>query len=498
MTQKIRKFKLLLILILAGLLLYSCQEEEFDNRNEDLNSEKIKEQSLREALQNPVFYKSYHKVIDGVTQINSTNRSISNLLIDSTIIKEITVNGNTTFTMAIKNPTFSGGVFENLIIHVTNLDSTSAFLAKYTPIEEMIYLPAHNSTTFKGTTEISEVTFDTSNSQSKFGRTCVTVKVCDYDYLHLAGSGCKTTRPMEVCWDTQGTAAGNGGFGGVSVGYGGSSSGTAGSSGNSGAGSNGSSNPNPVTAPVVPPCVGCFAYDESPCGKLSDNSNKPQFKQKFRNLNKQSVFNLPNESGFNEFIVNGVSQLVDGTSAGTSHMTLPPNATSSTHVHNNSPQTKEDGTIYDGGVKILSPRDLKELIKTLMFNNVAAGNTAAGTHVDMLSNEGIFSLVVMDNSLSYLTDIAPVLNKLGEDYKKLAENIILGDNTTDQRKEKLQKMLLGLLKQHNLESKIGLFEGDVQTLQTILPNTNPPLRDIKINWKQKTLNPDGTLAEKPC
>lgn len=58
------------------------------------------------------------------------------------------------------------------------------------------------------------------------------------------------------------------------------------------------------------------------------------------------------------------------------------------------------------------------------------------------------------------------------------------------RKDKLQKLILGLMKKYNLDNKVGLFEGDSFTE----PGENLPT----INWTRKTLDNNGILIETPC
>ena len=107
----------------------------------------------------------------------------------------------------------------------------------------------------------------------------------------------------------------------------------------------------------------------------------------------------------------------------------------------------------------------------------------------MISNEGIFALTITDTNIN-LGDINPKWKKFETDYKNKSRDIISNLNlSADGRKEALQKMLLGLLKDLGLENKIGLFEGVVE---------NEPGQLPKINWTKKTLNTNGSLNETPC
>lgn len=105
----------------------------------------------------------------------------------------------------------------------------------------------------------------------------------------------------------------------------------------------------------------------------------------------------------------------------------------------------------------------------------------------MISDEGIFSLNIVDESIN-LSDVNLGFPKFKEKYNKLAGNIISDLNLSVlQRKEKMQIMLLSLLKTLGLENKVVLFEGVVLTVGTTK----------KIKWTKKTLI-NGVLIATPC
>ena len=111
----------------------------------------------------------------------------------------------------------------------------------------------------------------------------------------------------------------------------------------------------------------------------------------------------------------------------------------------------------------------------------------------MLSDEGIFALTIIDPiPQSFLQ--SPEWTIFKNDFKKEAQKITgnLNSNPTE-RKDKLQKMLLGLLKKAGLENKIGLFEANIEN----------DIVEINISWTRKTLAPNSTpnniqINEQPC
>jgi hypothetical protein len=113
----------------------------------------------------------------------------------------------------------------------------------------------------------------------------------------------------------------------------------------------------------------------------------------------------------------------------------------------------------------------------------------------MISNEGVFAVTLLEPfSLDERIQLNSKWIKFEKDYKKESAIIILDLNSNaNTRKEKLQKMLLQLLKDSGLENKIGLFEGTVEN----------ELSSINLNWTRKTLAPNSTpnnqqLIEEPC
>ncbi len=162
--------------------------------------------------------------------------------------------------------------------------------------------------------------------------------------------------------------------------------------------------------------------------------------------------------------------------------------TSFMHIHNNNYITVDD----DGNeemnytIKMLSPGDIGSLIGAAS-NSIIGGLSPYEAYGLMLSNEGIFSVNLTDINV----DISPIMMaEMDFSYSLRASKIFkeTSANSTE-RKEELQKMLLGLLKEKGLGDKIALFEGEVEQEPGQLP---------KINWTRKTIDSNGNLVETPC
>ena len=197
---------------------------------------------------------------------------------------------------------------------------------------------------------------------------------------------------------------------------------------------------------------------------------------------------MPYETGFVEKKVNGVTQYVSQAASGGAALTFPSNAISYTHVHNNQPKTDPEGQSYDGGVKMLSPVDLLQLITKCSTAATAAGLTPLDVQGVMISNEGIFALTIIDTNIS-LTQINAGWKEFVSEYNRKSGDIIydLSLSSSD-RSEKLQEMMLDQLEILGLKDKVALFEGEMEM----------GLNGNKINWTRKTLDTNKKVVTNPC
>lgn len=479
MKHKLRKVFILYI-ILAGFL-FSCQEEEFyDNHT---NSQKVNEYTFKEANQIPTFNKAYHKVINGINDVNNMSRTENlGFVIDSSTIKAVTVANATTYTMRIIRPTTNSTFFENLIINVTTQDSTKAFVTKYTPTEVSQFVIGHEAVSFQGTVEIKEIASNEDFSENKIGRTCIDILVCDWGgTTHLAGEKCGTTRPMSICIESQG------GSGGFVFGYGGNSSGT-GTAGNTYS-SNGGQNPLIVTAPV-PPCTRCPTLGEDPCEKLKANTSSFDFKKKFAEINNEANFRSVSESGFYKKINSLGQTIYQNGIVGPSFMRLVPGAVSGCHVHNDQLKINNDGYLSNFGTNIHSDKDLTNLLVRFRQNAVTAGMSPLDVQSIVISRDGIFALTIIDNNFS-INDVNSLWPKFLLKYMKEAYEISNNLNlSVTQRQDKLKIMMLEGLKILGLENNIALFQG---TVTNSMSTTSPSVPLANLSWSRIILNTTGSL-----
>ena len=306
--------KLLTFLLIIAMS--SCQKDELNESiTETKNTNLVKEFTFVQATQKTEFNNAYNKVSYGLHKINKNGRdSDSNFIIDSTTVKQITINGKTTYTIAIRRATPTPTYFENLIVQVSNIDSTRAFISKFTPAQKMVFNENHNTTSFQGTSEIKEIHYNGSIFSARIGNICITQMMCSYGGTeHPAGEKCGSSYPKTTCVEiTGGSGQSGSGSGAGAGGY----SGTGGTSGSStsGSGSNGGSDSGQVyTAPVIPTYTSInltTALSLSPA-KQTWISNNGTVKKQLQ----QFLFNYPFSTSNFTFALNAVNFYMQNTSS---------------------------------------------------------------------------------------------------------------------------------------------------------------------------------------
>ena len=273
------------------------------------------------------------------------------------------------------------------------------------------------------------------------------------------------------------------------------------SSTNNNTGSGGSgTNGTPVILTSPTPCNICPVVEENiPCESLITKSNETVFRQKFKDLNSSSRFSANGETAYLESKDNNnnPSYAFKSSYTGTHQVTINNNTFSFMHVHNDENEVdQDDGSVYIGKtIKMLSPADINVFISTCQVAANSAGVANTDTYGMMISREGIFAVKMLAND-----DFFPAIeniNIMNAKYTKKAEKIYEENpsgslNDKQSRKEKLQKLLLSLIKEYGLENRVGIYEGEVTTPEPGQPNL--PV----INWTRKTLNNNGDLVENPC
>ncbi|SHJ74457.1 hypothetical protein [Flavobacterium haoranii] len=297
-----------------------------------------------------------------------------------------------------------------------------------------------------------------------------------------------------VCYLTGG-GSGDGGSGDSGSGLGGEGGG-GGSSNNGQNDDNIGDNGDPLH-PVVPlePLEDTDFLEEvvtDPCDNLeTKTSKKLNYMANFNNLNQPNKYTFPEESGFVEKKVNGMSQYqyIEGVNG--KALNFPAGSLNFTHVHNNKPAVNSDGQNYDEAIKMFSPSDLSGLLGNCKRSCEMVGLSSTDAFGVLISNEGIFCISIIANITQTEIDFYnQKWNKFQNRYETKCVNLMVDFNTytPNQRKEILQKMFLKELEKLQLNDKIGFFEGEVLIENGI----------EKLKWKRKTLNNSGSLVETPC
>lgn len=305
------KQKAIAKLVTLILLIAFCSCERDFEENHQHNPFSIKDYSLAKANKIARFSNANAKYNDHLKKGRNAKsaKALSDLTIDSTTIREISIGENyTTYTMLVNDGDVDETTFKNLIIEVRP-DSTTAYLVKYTPTEEITYVEEHDSYTFEGESEVLESLVirgpewnpgtggyetDQPGGGTSGWVTCTDQLMCrtpypnqTYGVEHAATAMCisyGTTYLKPVCTTNTTTGGGNPpGGSGTGTGPAGGGTGTSGTNGTPG--SNG-----PVTSPVVPP-------PPTPCEQLSELNNpaKANIKPTIQNL--KSTLSQSGENG---------------------------------------------------------------------------------------------------------------------------------------------------------------------------------------------------------
>ncbi|WP_395044992.1 hypothetical protein [Flavobacterium sp.] len=152
MKKPLKKFKIFLYLILATFLYYSCtQEKEYINGQNRINFD-LKEKSLKEALDMPVFSTAYSKLTK--KKFSSTTSETARTALEDqfgfTIVTDEPVriithaDGTTFFTLLIEREVKEELKFENLIIRVKDGETVAAII-KYFMNEKAVRVEEHDS-----------------------------------------------------------------------------------------------------------------------------------------------------------------------------------------------------------------------------------------------------------------------------------------------------------------------------------------------------------------
>lgn len=236
-------------LALISLFFSSCQEEDFDIKNQNLNY-KVEQKSFKELMNESVFNSSIRKLSKGkISKTGTYSKSEIEEQYNFTIYEELAVNVTETekvlaYNIAIKSDSLTNeNSFENLVINTDKVtNETEIHILKYNLLSE-ITTSEHGTPDFESTIETTPLV------TNRNGTCCVNlpVRMCSYEHEHVAGPNCQNENYLFMVTLTACRECGNAG-GNTDV------SGTAGTSttNTTSTSTGGGSNPIIISTPVVP------------------------------------------------------------------------------------------------------------------------------------------------------------------------------------------------------------------------------------------------------
>lgn len=186
-------FKVGILLFGVSLLLWNCEQEDV------LETEKkefvIKEHSLEDLKINTKFTSTLKllesRKVASSKNVNSTD--IYNFTIVPNNIKEVILEGITSYTLLVKRPFSTPDYFENLVIQLKEGEETKAYIIKYTPNNTVELFEEHNSFNYEGKSSVFPLNLNNLDIFSK-GTTgeCAPILQtwCSWDTDHVAGPSC--------------------------------------------------------------------------------------------------------------------------------------------------------------------------------------------------------------------------------------------------------------------------------------------------------------------
>jgi len=176
MKNRISKYLRHLTLMFILVISVNCEKEiaEPNIGTEVENTDfKLNQGTFNEMFKTPMFKKGFletmeiKSVLQKINYANKTGKKdIYDFTIDSSTIKQATINKITSFSMLIKRKETNNSFFENLAIKIDSLGQTKAYLIKYTYTSKPTYNPDHNSKSFEGTTKVTTLDPKLINNES--------------------------------------------------------------------------------------------------------------------------------------------------------------------------------------------------------------------------------------------------------------------------------------------------------------------------------------------
>jgi hypothetical protein len=212
----------------VSLFLWNCEKEEFV---EEIKAEKspfkLKDKTYAELTKTKKFSDAVEKVFKPQKQLMNSNYSSKTVMeeqygftIDSTIVKEISSEKYTSYTMFIHREEKDDSFYENLLVEIDSVNNVNAYILKYIKKSELIIHEEHGSFSQDVDMEVTRIEYNDTQAKLSYSCKMVNAMMCSFDYEHVAQNTCfKTTDNLfygsyEQCsWSDDGAGGGGGGGG---------------------------------------------------------------------------------------------------------------------------------------------------------------------------------------------------------------------------------------------------------------------------------------------
>ncbi|MDY0090819.1 MAG: hypothetical protein RBR78_10710 [Flavobacteriaceae bacterium] len=282
---KFLKRKLLMILGFMAVFLHSCQNDDFKENNHNHQNKlnvKIEDKTFENLMNDQKFSSAFGKITkqkyklpNSIVAKTVMEEDYDFIISDDIPAKVITTESLTSYTFHISRENDSlenSNSFENLIVLIDSLDTTTAYILKYNLLSEPIYYDEHDSYILNAETELIPITFNASNAKAisflaNDGCTVVTL-MCPHNHPHPAGADCIAQDRGDLYWESDSSNCGDGGFSGS--GNSGSTGTTPGNGNQNGGGGNNNEGTGSVS-PIVTTPVGMDGRNQNSTSNDENN-----------------------------------------------------------------------------------------------------------------------------------------------------------------------------------------------------------------------------------
>ena len=194
---------------------FGCQKDDFQPSQLEENKgqipiAEIKNKSYKELKDNQKFQEAMEVVTRQKVSKDENVKTIMGFTIDSTVIKEITVGGHTSYTMYVMDGSLEGGIFKNLVVQRDSLGHVKSSLITYYP-EHTNLDTGHGSFMFQGTYIAEPCTTEGLKLWNRSNSNCTEIWYCSWGgTIHFAGENCTES----YMFSTMSCGSGGGGGGG--------------------------------------------------------------------------------------------------------------------------------------------------------------------------------------------------------------------------------------------------------------------------------------------